>query len=435
MPLLPLGHPALTPLSARHFTVRPKLYVMSVGYNSADSTGGPLEVGDQLKNFQIRQDLDNAMGTFTLTFARGRGTQSLSPFMFGGSRSYIGTQPTFQAHHFITLQPYIDGIEMPPIFEGRIDNADYAPGGDTIVVTGRDAGAYVAGATLFAKMYGSDGGTELYDVLAEMLSDCMSVDPSSVLPPVSTGFMVLPYAQDLSQGLEAMRVAAQQIGWDVRYVPSGVFAGGLGNLTLKLYDPGRDRTFPDVVIRKDRYNKISELKVGDEDVRNWWRLWWKDLNGVVHGPIETEDAASISQYGRRYAQVYLDRADLIRSDAAALNFLGAALADNKDPFASHRVDMPFYPDVLLNDMHLYEANGKDYDVDQLRAVVGYQHSWSSDPNTMPKTTIATRGQPIAAYREYRLSKTPAVLVSLDEPNDADGAPENTIAFQVTDLTP
>ena len=162
---------------------------------------------------------------------------------------------------------------------------------------------------------------------------------------------------------------------------------------------------------------------------------WKDLNGTVHGPITATDLTSIGRYGRRYAQILLDRADLIRSDTAATNFLNAALADNKEPFATHKVEMPIYPVVRLNDIHTYEPNFKDYDTELRVAVVGYQHTWSSTPGSMPKTTIAGRVAPIAAYREYRLSRPPRSVVATTAADDDDGMPEGTVHYQVTDVTP
>jgi hypothetical protein len=252
--------------------------------------------------------------------------------------------------------------------------------------------------------------------------------PDVIVTVGSPNWVVRAYAQEEMSVLEALRRMAQQLGWDIRWFPSEIGS-------LRFYDPAALRDDVDASFSSDRYADITELAWGDEDVRNYWQGWYESPDdGSPVGPFAQYDADSIDRYGLRYARIYLDRASNI-SDADEMNrFLAAALRDSKDPFASHKVTMPLWPAVELNDRYTYLANGEEYNRDLTGAVVAYTHHWDSTPGSMPTTTISIRTHPMAAYREYRRSVAPKALISLAAPT-TEYAPERTIWLQVESLSP
>jgi hypothetical protein len=100
--------------------------------------------------------------------------------------------------------------------------------------------------------------------------------------------------------------------------------------------------------------------------------------------------------------------------------------------------MPLYPPVLLNDLQLYQPNNDEYDREQVFAVVGYSHQYQAagaGRKGITRTTIQGRRNPLAAYREYRRSVIPQVLVSTTDIDPALWAPEGTVHFKVDSLAP
>src|SRR5204863_8876550 len=132
--------------------------------------------------------------------------------------------------------------------------------------------------------------------------------------------------------------------------------------------------------------------------------WYPDaVTGLPVGPIHAEDADSIARYRRRHFEVYLNRVENIRDDVHAQAFADAAIADQKDPFVSHRIELPFYPSVLLNDLHLYSGRWAENVTDLQLAVMSYTHTWRAaqkGKDAVQRTVIGASGKPRAALRDY-----------------------------------
>jgi hypothetical protein len=144
-----------------------------------------------------------------------------------------------------------------------------------------------------------------------------------------------------------------------------------------------------------------------------------------------EDAESIAQYGRRYMRISEEQYSNIDTSTEASILADAAIADQKDPFASHAISLPLWPFVELNDVQKYVANDVQYDQDQGFTVVAYSHQFTKGGGT---TTISARGKPVAAYRRYRLGDPRKTHVSLTEPPPDDvPAKEKAVWFQVDSL--
>lgn len=424
MPILPTD-PTLLPA---HYTVFPDVLINWSVHNGASGVVGPAwtSVNPRLRSLHVHASMDDAVSSAEFTLARGSGETSLSPLIEAATIYRTGDRHVLDPNNTISLQISIDGSSIGTIWKGKIDYLDVAGSKGEVKVTCRDIGAYYLDAQIRqAQQHGSDAGQDIESVMEDILTQNFSAS-GGLYTPVSPGYAVYTYAQKEMSVLEALRQAAQQIGWDVR----SMNPQQPGDLTF--YDPDRARTTPDFFISASRYHEVRKLAWGDADVRNVWDLHWQDETGLPQGPVSAEDAASIARYGYRYARIFLDRADLIRSSGAAANYVAAALADSKDPLVSHAIEMPFFPTVLLNDIHQYQANGVEYDQHLLLTVVEYDHTWSAEPGTIPLTTVGARGKPIAAYGEYRLSRAPQTIACTVAPT-TEYAPEGTIAVVVPSL--
>lgn len=409
--------------------------------NDADGSGPTLDFTDRLLSVDISFNADTPFGSATIKLAMGKGADSLSPLI--STSPVIGIDKAIRPHNNIGVGFNVSGSEYG-VFVGRIDRLNAAESTGVLSITARDWGAYIQEAAIRnTKMYGLAGGKLAERVMEDILADNgwsrYQLDTVGV-----SDFMIYPYPVSQVGTMDALRTLAQQIGWDVRWFPNG-WRNRPGGATVHFYNPAPTTEFdihhnrfvlvPDAFINKRRYSQIQGVEWGDEDVRNDWDIYYRDpATALPVGPIHVESAESIARYSRRKAMIYLQRAENIRDNDAALRFGRNALADNQDPFVSHKIRMPLYPNVTLNDIHTYEANGIQYDTDLTLAVVGYQHHWESTPNTMPWTTIGARGKPLAAYRDYRKSRPRTNYAALAAPT-TEWAPEGTFIMPTDSLDP
>jgi hypothetical protein len=419
-------------LVQEHFTVVPSCSISQMQGNGATAEAPfAIDFSDRLLSIDISFSMDNPTGAATIKLALGRGIDNISPLISTSRR--LGSRAAIAPHNAISVTFWINDAYPYGVFDGRIDNVNVADAYGVISLTCRDLGGYLLNTDIReTTMYGT-GGASAEIVMGQMMDD-NGWSRDLLDTPVGSDFILYPYPVGETKLFEAMRTIAQQIGWDVRWFPAGWNNRPLGYFA-HFYDPGRSRVLPDATIGPRRYNQIQELSWGDQDVRNDWVLHWQDpTTGLPQGPITAEDIASIEQYGRRKARIYLQRAENIRSNESASAFLAAALADSKDPFASHKIRGPLYPNVTLNDLHTYQANGVEYDTDLTLAVVGYQHHWDNKVGSQPYTIIAARGKPIAAYRDYRRSTPPKNLATTALPT-TEYAPEGTWVMVTDSIAP
>jgi hypothetical protein len=274
--------------------------------------------------------MNDACGQATFGLARGRGSDSLSPLITPSiwnppSRPLLDPQLTI----LLSLRIRAAGAEylLAPFFNGRIDYVNLT--GGIVEVQCRDLGGYYLNDFIppSDNLYGTAEGTDLEEVIrAKLVDNGWLAEDLAVTAP--TGYALFgPLPQEPMSVMEAIRADAQKIGWDLRHFPGDI-------APLRLYNPGRDRPLDfavDDFLGPNQYKEISELSWGDADVRNVWHGRWEDENGDVHGPVIVSDAASIARYGERFAQIYINRAEGIRSDAAMLNMLNAPSQTPRTP--------------------------------------------------------------------------------------------------------
>jgi len=419
--------------AGRAYVVRPSITVLP--YNVLG--GGAEDLSHRCKACWVNASMDNPVMQASVSLTIGQGVDSLSPFIQASMHRPLG-QPLAAPAAEVLIGFYIgtktDRGELVGVFQGRADRVGVSSKTGLVTLQCRDLGAWWMNTHLRkVSILGSEGGTEASQVMQAIMA---VADPDTELGFAAPGllvtappdWMVLTYPQQPMPALEAMRIIAQQAGRDVRWFRS--------QNGLTYYEPNRAVDTPDLVIGRRRYESVNELSWGDEDVRNIWEIQWQNADSSFPDPITVKDAVSIGLYGPRFARVFLNRADNIRSLESATLFANAALADSKDPFASHAIQLPLEPRVELNDYHRYLANFREYDEDMSFAVAAFRHDWQAADARSPgvmRTTIGARAKPIAAYRDYRRSIPPKVLVSTLPIPDALWAPEGTLGLQVDSL--
>lgn len=394
-------------------------------------------VGDprRIKRATLNASVDLATIEGTVTFQRGLGEESLSPYIT--SALVNDTVPLMWPGNLLTLYcavtaPGVEptGTDFKIILNGRIDHVN-AAGPDEVVVRFRDVGAALLNKWIEApKPYGgTPGGIAAETVIASILTDNGFAAGTVLNPGADSGFMIRQFMQERMPVLEALRRIALQIGWEMRHYPR------FGPIVL-FQDPDRAKA-SQATISPDIYRAVTKLEVGDDDVRNRWRIGYPAVEGDAPTLFVTvQNAASIAQYGPRFAEIVEDSSSNINTLGEATTFVNAALADTKDPLSDFAVEMLPWPAVELNDVYTFPANGVHLDASHVWAISGYQHNFSKGSG---RTTLFTRGKPIAAYRDYRRGVRRTLHVSVNDAPTAtylDGVdyPEGTLWLKTPDLS-
>ncbi len=417
---MPLG---ITLPASSHYTIRPAVEITASPFELLSS----LDLTDRLLSLDITATKDEAASRATLTFSRGTGVSSLSPAV-AASTLLVGGLPALSPGQWLHVFLEIDGFAAGRLWFGRIDRVN-AAGKNTVTVTCRDFAATALNSVI-RYAFNITGTAPVLDRL-RAIANTARIQGSAldltlnIQEPVATGWTMNPLLpQDSMVLMESFRQIVQTFGGDIRVV--GRY--GFDKLTIVPIDRVIPSGTVDATFNTGKYTDVTELTWGDEDVRNQWEGWYRDpATGVPVGPTYVEDAASMARYGPRYARIFLDRATNIDTSGEMETFLTAALADSKDPFASHRITLPLYPDVELDDVHNYAANGDEYDQNLTLAVVAYTHHWESTPGVQATTTIGARGSRIGAYREYRRSTPPKTVVTTVAPT-TEYAPEGVVIY-------
>jgi hypothetical protein len=426
-------------LRSGRYTVRPTLWLF-------EEPGVPIDITDHLLGFTVSASMQSPSVDVVFDLIRG-GTGlrsldsgatdsalgSLSPYVDPGGYLFASGRPAIDPVIgfvlIISIDNNFENLNQAVLVDGVIDAVDVAPGGGQIRLTCRDRAARFQDILIpQTRIYGEAGGREAALVMGDMLTDA-GLNPAELVSRIDPfdDFLVQPYPVQGVTLLEALRTLAQASGRDVRTFSTGA------QCDLTYYDPGRARGLYDLLVIPQATVGIKELSFGIADVRNSVDVWYPADNGLPQGPIHSEDAASIARYGLRHFEVFLNRLEMIRDEARAQAFADAAIADQKDPFVSHKIEMPFNPSILLNDIHLYSGRWAENVTDLQLAVMSYTHTWRAAQkggDGVARTTVSASGKPRAALRDYRRSVPPKTIATTLEPT-TEYAPEGTL-IMVTD---
>ncbi len=377
-------------------------------------------------------DAPTVQGRITVHRGEAAG-QSLSPLMLnspfntGGPRLYPGEPFFLETATVAKGGAIVDGgigNNLYHVLDGWIDRVELT--GEGIVLDVRDTTAplndtWIEYGTSGGFATGAQGGTaELRDMMNIVVTKVFGPGVHNILGTIST-FQVNHYIQTPMPVMEALRRLALLIGWDFR-----TYYTLTQQPVLTLRDPARESSVVVYTMGPTEYLDVRALTIDRNDVRNVIEVFYPPNRGRVNVP----DTVSIANYGRRYMLISEDQSSGIKTELEALFMAQAALSDLKDPIAEQEIERHYFWPVELMDRYLFLANGVHYDQNHAWAVTGYTHTLN--PDGTARTTIRTRGKPIAAASEWRRGKQRMVHVSIGDPV---GVPfQGATWFKVADRT-
>lgn len=357
-----------------------------------------------------QQDIDTPISGATISLMREADGVSLSPLMEGSPANTDGDEysPLLNGGRAIRFYTAVTAPGEVPVsgdwklvFWGKIDKADWS--GETLTLTLSDLGARLMGTFIETEViYGepenpADEGVAVESVIQSIITDNSVPGNPTLVTPVSPNWRVRAYRQEKMPVFEATRNVVLQFGWDLRYK----FGAG-DDSSLTLSDPGRDSTAPDLTLPPSEYFDVTELQLGDADIRNKVAIsYLSKETGEVEDYVETDDD-SIGIYGVRYMEIAESASSNIDTAEEVQRLADAVLSDLSTPYATHRIESGYLWPVELHDIIALPANFVHYDAAQSIAVVAVQHKLEiQDGGGYDATTeIYGRGKPAGAYREW-----------------------------------
>jgi len=284
------------------------------------------------------------------------------------------------------------------LHDGVIDSLDF--GSPEIQIYSRNKiGAELADRWVEeSREYGSESGTDIEDVIQQILDDW--TDGVTLNTPSSPSFAVTTYQQQQMPVLEAVTTLAALIGYELR--PR--WNDSTSQFELTLSEPNRSAGVGDVewTFGADDYEDVTRFEISREDVRNVISVRYTDGIGERQ-EVSVTDAASVSQFGRRWAQFDLPEDSPINTNTEATNLANAALSDLSSPPAEQSVSVHSFWPLEIGDYLAFSANNVHYGTTQYFATVGYRHTLRADRH---RTEITVRGQPAAYFRRWEGGSSP-----------------------------
>jgi hypothetical protein len=295
------------------------------------------------------------------------------------------------------------------LFDGRVDRWEAAQ--DPIRLTGRDmAGVLVDRWIEERRVYGSDLGTPIEDVMQEILDDWADYE-FTLYVPAGSGILSTPFVifDDGSAEQESVWGALNSLADRIGYVLEYRWDPGTSMFRLTLMEPERTVTVPQWTFGPDDYYDLTKLDAELLQVRNVWSGTYRDVVSGLREHIERVSQDSIDRFGARlWAEIEEGDDSPIDTAAEMTAMLDAALADTAWPDADHEIEVDLFWPVQLMDFYRHSPNAVHYDAAQDFAVAAFSHSFQNGQAT---TRILTRGKPAGRPRSWRrlaaLARDPA----------------------------
>lgn len=287
------------------------------------------------------------------------------------------------------------------IFDGEIDRVD--AGSDPVEIVCRDSvGAFIADRDIkFEVTY--PAGTSLDALIAAAINPFFPID-GAVAPtleiPVATGVSISADVKlEASKMLESVRDSAQRIGWTIR----PVWSDTAGEFVLRLYEPPRNSATVAWTYNRDRYRLIPALVQDRSSIVNHVWVTYPDTDRGSRFTVTSEDTASATQYGERWAQITEADGSPIATEALAQQMADALISDLAEPSVEADVVVPYNPFLDIDDRITVEASPLTHGTDQTLAIVGYSHRFGPG---MEQSTLQVRGKPTGGIRRWKQVEPP-----------------------------
>lgn len=245
----------------------------------------------------------------------------------------------------------------------------------------------------------STTGVAVETLMQQIIDDNGLSSVATLQCPVSPSWNILPYLQDRTSVLDALKTLSDQLGWTLRFV----WNSGLGRFELTLAEPDRTKTTADRTLTEADVGTITETRVDVYDIRNAVRVTYStsgtlDPDGnPLRTYVEATDSTSIARYGRRFMEVQEGDTSNIDTSTEANRMAAAILADLKDPTATVDVSIPADPWLELGDLISLPADDLHWSAATKLAVASYTHSFDEQGAT---TKLGLRGKPAARLRGW-----------------------------------
>jgi len=348
----------------------------------------------------IRDSIDAVGMTATVQLVLEHDEQSISPLRTDSPLNLNGGsfEPLIDIGREIEIKTGTMGPGQEPAgfagdwidqFYGKI--VDWKMSSDTLTLTCQDFSADLVQTFIEdQKVYGSAAGVLSETVMQSILTD-NGFGAVSLYTPTPSAFALLEYVQQKMPVMEALRVIAQQIGFQVRYR----WDNGTSAFRLTYYEPDRAKVVPDYTFGPDDYDDLGTLAVKAGGIRNKIRVVYGKSDARTTS--EYNDAASQAKYGVRFMELIESSSSQIDTSTEADRFGNAALNDLKEPDIVASVPVPFFWPVQLEDLLRFEPDDDRVNTNQDLAVVGYEHRFDAQTS---QTTFNLRGQPAGGYMTW-----------------------------------
>lgn len=248
----------------------------------------------------------------------------------------------------------------------------------------------------------SDGGIAVETILAGMLQDHaldLGVQVPYIWTPSTSGYWRNPFYVQQQSLLEALRLLAQEIGWDVRlkYNPAATDHATWGRWRLCFSVPDRAKESADLTLTSDEYSELPRVESSVQTIRNVIAAAYSNSRFTFQDgtPLrewyQEEDAASIAKYGRRYMGIACSLTNFVNTYEEAQAVVRACLADLKDPLIDTEVVGPYRWNVEFGDILCIAGNWYHFTGDQRLGVYGFRHTLSNKGSCTSRLTL--RGKP------------------------------------------
>jgi hypothetical protein len=361
---------------------------------------------DWLVSVEYSENVDDPVATANVQLHMRVESLSLATLMAGSKLNASGT----------ILDPgnpiIIETCVLPPdsvpaasdwieVFRGEIDEVDWTR--NPISILCRDKGGTLLSRWIETQQkYPADPSTQddVEDIMQAILTD--HVGGVTLYFPDGTGGVPLPqggatdpawivkeYIQSKQPVLEALRVLAGQIGWEVRYR----WHANTSAFQLVFYKPDRTAVSPLRTFTKEQYFEPQGVRLSRVGVRNVVKVKY-GLTDATRTSVTVTDASSITKYGRQYMEVAEAASSQIDALTEAQSMANAILNDLKDPSLEQSIPMPYFWPVEVGDLYRFSANDVHYDSNQDQAVVSVTHRITKDEAI---TVLGTRGKPSGGF--------------------------------------
>jgi len=357
-----------------------------------DNVGAYQTYEDYAFKTSIRDDIDAPCmeASVTLIF-RDSPSTNLSP---------LAGSTVWAINRKIKIEAGIAAVGATPatwhnVFEGYIERYSFV-GDYGIEFACRDLGQPLTIARVeTSSTYGSGAGIAMETVMQSILTAWGG--GISLYTPVSPGYLINTYtiedAQTVKQALDAL---ADLIGWVVRYR----WDTGTTSWRLTLYQPRRSISVADYTVANTLYSEDSSFEVDPTTVVNAVAVAYG--SAAARATYTTTDATSITNFGRRFARIVESSSSPIDTLAEATSLGDAILADLKDPKASGRWGLGWFPWAEIGDYYTFGNDGLRFNTDQSLALIGLEHNFevSESGDLEAQTTVTVRGKPAGAYYRW-----------------------------------